>query len=453
MEKKKLISKRKLIVFVIIIFVLITTVLLVSKLFIPMSKYKNGERAFENGDFEASEKFFLEAGEYKDAADKAIIASNAGHYMKAEEYFKLEKYSEAVEEYELANGYLDAQEKSINADRAYHYEKAEQFLKNENYSDALKEYQLAIGYKDAENKAEETNKAYHYQKAEEFLKEEYYLQAIEEYELSLGYDNSKDRIKECYYYAGIAKMNAAEYEDAIAFFENADNYEDSNQKLIESNYLYGKKLFVNKSFTKSEKYLEAAGDYEIAKGLLNAAKGEEYLHSNNISKALEFYNKVPSNCTIEGYDIQGRKNNLNKLKVFSDICGTWKATSNYISVKNIWNYDGRWDSWYIDETIPSQSLTIKCVVNNDNTVTVTGKVYFYVYNNYSSLKVYCQASSTSRSFEWKNVTSIPRSTNIDNDTTLTYSNGVFKISYSKTDNYSVNFHNVYSSTVTYGKKE
>ena len=42
----------------------------------------------------------------------------------------------------------------------------------------------------------------------------------------------------------IEKMNANEYEDAIALFEDADGYDDANQKLCESNYQYGKELFI-----------------------------------------------------------------------------------------------------------------------------------------------------------------------------------------------------------------
>ena len=446
-------KNKNIIRYVILAAVAIIAVLLVTKFLLPSMNYSAGEKAFETADYELAEQKYTAAGDYKDAAEKAVLSSKAAHYQKAEALVAEEKYADAKTEYDMAEDYQDASAKAIEAGKAAHYQNAEALLEEKKLLDAAKEYELAGDYKDAGEKAAETARAGHYEQAESYMANKDYEAAITEYEASNGYESAADKIKECGYQAGVVKLDAGEYEAAIALLEKAQGYDGAGEKLDEANYLQGEKLFLAGDYAKASEYLDAAGEYGFAYSLSNAAQGELSLADDDLGSAVEYYQNVSDGCVIEGFDVQGRRNAIMNLSNFAAISGTWRATSNYIEVKNIWNYDGSWDSWYIDETDSGQKLKIECKLNDDNTVTVKGKVSFYKFSDYSTLAKYCNAHMTTKSFEWEDATSIPASTDLDSYTTLKYSNGAFYLSYSERDDYSVNFHNVYSSSVTYGSKD
>ena len=81
-------------------------------------------------------------------------------------------------------------------------------------------------------------------------------------------------------------------------------------------------------------------------------------------------------------------------------------------------------------------------------VTVNGEVEFYRFTDYSSLKEYCKATKTSKTFSITKVAQMPASHVIDGDTTLLFKNNIFELSYYVKDNYSVSFTNMYTSRVT-----
>ena len=114
----------------------------------------------------------------------------------------------------------------------------------------------------------------------------------------------------------------------------------------------------------------------------------------------------------------------------------------------MWKYDGRWDSWYIDQT-SNEYIDISLKLNNDGSFDISGKAMFYVYDDFSSLAKYVKTKSKIKTFSFKNVYDIPNETWLDSETKFSYSNGTYKIDYYVEDNYSTNFYNIYKTTITY----
>lgn len=113
---------------------------------------------------------------------------------------------------------------------------------------------------------------------------------------------------------------------------------------------------------------------------------------------------------------------------------------------------GSWDSWYYDydNLIHSQTIELRCYFEQDNEVTIKGEACFYCFDDYSSLKEYCKAHATYRSFTISNLKEIPSTYSIDSNTTLKYADGIFSIDYFMRYDYSVNFYSTDTSKVTYG---
>ena len=218
---------------------------------------------------------------------------------------------------------------------------------------------------------------------------------------------------------------------------------------------YGCSLFDKKDYSSATTQFEKAGDYSDAKTYVTACalmNAEELLNDGHFNDAQTAFNKLPQDFTFSNISVSKRVSDINNASVFGAISGKWSASKNYIESRNIYTRTGSWDSWYIDKTISDQSLEVYCFLNSDNTVTIKGSVSFYRFTDYSSLSAYCNATQTTKSFTISNVKSIPSSYNIDDNTVIKYSNGMFSITYSVRDNYSSHFYNLYNSSVTFGDK-
>lgn len=195
--------------------------------------------------------------------------------------------------------------------------------------------------------------------------------------------------------------------------------------------------------------MEDAADLCTACDYLTA---EEHYQNGELNTAKKLFEALPKDYSYKnGAKVGVRLERLEKFKSFAALCGTWKVTDNYIESKNVYNRSGSWSNWYYDGVLTDQSITIRCVINSDDTVTVNGEVEFYRFTDYSSLKEYCKATKTSKTFSITKVAQMPASHVIDGDTTLLFKNNIFELSYYVKDNYSVSFTNMYTSRVTYGK--
>ncbi len=258
------------------------------------------------------------------------------------------------------------------------------------------------------------------------------------------------------YCDGMVAYNAEDYATAVTQLEASSSEIDHVADFLPQVYFeYGKALLDDEYFASAIKYFEKAGEYPEAKTYVTGAallRAESTFRDGELNNAKKEFAALPQDFSFEGIKVADRVKALNNASAFMAICGEWTATSNYIESRNVYKSSGSWDCWYIDGTMSSQKLEIRCVMNDDGTFTIKGKVSFYRFTDYSSLKAYCQATSTTRNFTISNVTKMPSSYKIDSNTTLYYSNGKFSLEYYVRDDYSVNFYNKYTSSVTYGKR-
>ena len=347
-------------------------------------------------------------------------------YLKNDdEYYKIQykvKLSEAIELYKNQN-YIETIEtlkeikntdneviKKINDCK---YELGKQYFEQKQYSKSI-EYLNEVKEK---SDIEELKDKAHYNLALEILSDKDYTKAMEE----------------------IKKVNNKELEGL-----------EKTRKQI--HYEYGKYFLNRGDYNGGISQLEQAKDYEDAKTLVNFAyieKAEKLIKENKLGEARSIYNYLEESIEHDGIKVLERKKQLNNAESMINATGKKYASKSYCESRNVWKYDGRWENWFIDKPDSYEYIDTILKLNNDGTYTLSGRAYFYAFNNFSTLQKYCNADIISKNIEIKNISSIPAKYNIDEYTTLLFSNGKFKIQYNKKDDYSTNFYNVYSSSITY----
>ena len=443
---------------------------------IPYMRYSNGNKAFEEGKYFEAEAFYKEAGSFQDAADKAVLSAHAGHYQNGARAFEFGNYTEANEEFTLAGDYEDAAQRATESVWAEHYETAMSYFDAKQLPEALEEFKQSETYQDASEMVKQCN----YLLGNQYLKDKKYKTAAKYYGAAKDYSDASDKLMkaaktlmdnkkyeqaaDAYSYADTAKaakyeaynrgmvsLSNKKYTDAIKYFKTAGDVKNAPKKLKQSNFKQGVKLFASKKYKEAQSYFKAAGDYKYAKSMVNACKAEQKLANNEFNAAYKLYKKVSSKISVKGCNVAKRRKLVLKYKAFANISGVWASTKNYIETKNVHYSTGLWDSWYIDENDPYQTLEITCILNSKGKMTIKGEVSFYKYSDFSILAKYNTARITYKSFQKKNITKIPSTIKIDKYTKLKYSGGKFRLYYKEKDPYSVYFYNIYRSNITYGK--
>lgn len=408
----------------------------------PTIHYNKGIKLFDSGEFSASAEQFLAAGNYKDALSKAKVATAAQNYTDGVAEFESGNYMEAVECFGNAGNYEDAAARVVEAQYGVHYKNGEDAFACGNYAVAISEFGEAKTFKDAKDQVLAST----YALADKSEKIERYEDAIEGFNSLGSYSDAKERV----FAIGLSRLAAKDYTLAKKAFETGST--DKSEDYY--NYTQGKSLFEENKYSSAKSYF-AKCNVENAEELCTACDyliAEEHYQDGELNTAKKLFESLPKDYSYNnGVKVSTRLENLEKYKSFVALCGTWAPTDNHIESRNIYKRTGSWDSWYIDDIVSDQSITIKCIINNGASVTVKGEVEFYRFTDYSSLKEYCNATKTTKTFTIQNITKIPAAFAIDSNTTLNFANNTFSISYYVKDEYSVSFYNTYSSRVTFGK--
>lgn len=267
-------------------------------------------------------------------------------------------------------------------------------------------------------------------------------------------NDTADLLDKAYYNLSLQYLNNKEYSKALEEISKIENkeYENLQNTKQKIHYEYGKYFLSRDDYNGGISQLEQAKDYEDANTLVNNAyieKAEKYIKDGKIQEAKNIYDYLPNEVEYNGIKVSDRKSQLNKIASIINSTGKKYATKSYCESRNVWKYDGRWENWYIDTPDSSEYIDTSLKLNDDGTFDLSGKVYFYAFNDFSSLQKYCNAKIISRTINIKNINSIPSTYDIDENTKLLYSKGIFSIKYSKRDDYSTNFYNLYNSSVTF----
>ena len=144
-------------------------------------------------------------------------------------------------------------------------------------------------------------------------------------------------------------MNSKDYEGAAECFEKAGSFSDATTKLATCRFITAEAFY--------------------ADGSLNTAK--------------KIYEKLPATFSYNGVTVAERLDTLEKFKAYLPLCGTWSASDSSNTIKTI-----RSGSRYYWSRKPGSSqgeITIKCIINDDGTVTIRGSVRFQRYTNFSDV--------------------------------------------------------------------
>ncbi len=338
------------------------------------------------------------------------------YYNKAAENFDKKNYEQAVKYYSKNPEYKDTKKK---LDVAY-FEYAKQLIEKGKYAEALKNLSLT------NNKEKENYVSY--AQAEKNVEEKNFDDAIEAF-FELGdFLNSEEELNRAYYLKAEDLLENKKYKDAIDNYKKAKKYEDSENKINVCNFLLA----------------------------------EENYQAGKLYDAQKKFKKLPKDFEYNGLKVSERLDTLEKYKSFVDLSGTWKGSKGKYEVRQIWKYDGSWESWYNSF---SSSFEITCVIKGDGSVKVSGNPTFYSYVNYSTLGYAVNEKEFDAPIDFtvkkgkkipsKLVSSYPSAFAPDGTvgkTTLTYSSGKIKLSFTLNDTaYSQDFTNKYTSKITFKK--
>lgn len=391
-----------------------------------------------------------------------IVASLIKKYIYPQKYieainnnYDLEQYSEVskyISKLDILNNYLkNDKQKYETIQYKVKFSQALILFENNQFEESLNSL-LEIEIKDDLINAKINDCKYELGKIS--LEAKQYDQALKYFQEVTSKDDINDLLDSIYSKLALKYLKENKYTDALTEInktinKNTENYQNIKKQIY---YEYGKHQLDSNDYNGAIYNLQQAQDYEDSTTLINNAyirKAEQYIKSRNLQEAKKIYDSLSSDLEYNGIKVIDRKNQLNKLANLINITGKKYATKTYCESRNVWKYDGRWKNWYIDTSDSSEYIDTELILNDDGTATLKGTAYFYAFNNFSSLSQYCQAKIVSRQIEIKNITSMPSTFEIDENTKLLYSKGTFTIKYSERDNYSTSFYNMYISTVTY----
>ena len=200
-----------------------------------------------------------------------------------------------------------------------------------------------------------------YELGKEYLKDEQYDKAIEYLQEVRDKEDLNDLLDKAHYNLAIKYSENNEHNKAVNEIVKVKNkkYKGLEKTKKRLHYEYGMYCFNNEDYNGAVSQFELASDYKDAKTRTNNAyilQAEELIDENKYGEAKVIYDYIPSNAEYEGIKASVRKKQLNNIKSILDDVGTKYATKTYCETRNIWKYDGRWDSWYIDKPSSSEYM-------------------------------------------------------------------------------------------------
>lgn len=225
----------------------------------------------------------------------------------------------------------------------YYYYKGISMLALLNYNEAIKDFQLAVFYK------KDYNDAY-LKLADTFYASKDYKSAVENYAICVN--NKYDELY-CYMKTGYAYKALNSRKEAIDAFTNALSIDQNNfDAYKERGNLYHQIPYYDKSLDDGLKAVEIKDDEEVWQRL-----SDDYMHLNQLSKAMESINKTISinSKNFEAYRQRGLLNLKlsNTDKAYSDfntmVSLNGSSTDAYvlrgISLKNLQKYNDSYDDF------------------------------------------------------------------------------------------------------------
>lgn len=207
----------------------IITVFMVINVIIPFAsdkytqyQYRNAVETGEEGDYIQAISILEKLGDYEDSEEKV---EDFKIRLKYEEAIKLGEngaYEKAIQLFNELNGYANSEELVLQQQ----YNIAKKNTDEGQYKEAEELFEQLGEYEDAKDKAKEAGELY----ARELLSIGNYEEAVLYYE---KYNLNDENYKECCYNVALEKQKQEDFEQAFKYWEKAEGYKDSSERLIE----------------------------------------------------------------------------------------------------------------------------------------------------------------------------------------------------------------------------
>lgn len=376
----------------------------------------------------------------------AINSMPSVQYGKAEKAFANHQYAKAVKCYAAAGDYEDAAEKLKEAKILEGYTYGKQEFEKGNYEAAMKKLIVAKEYKDA--------KEILLKIGEELTKSGDYKNAVEAFDNTASVSNVYKA-----YAKGMLAVSESDYKNAVKFFEKAGDILDAKKQLQEAAYTYANNEFRAKIYDIAGEYFKKADSFKNAKNFENASfllLANKCMKEGKLAQAKEYLENVDAAYSYDGISRDTLWNKLTKNANWVNLSGKWYSISGSAETscksRDLW-YDG--GSWTSEIGNGDYDLDISCVLNDDDTVTVSGKGEILVYTNWSTVQVGLRYDMNHNvSFEKTiPVSKFNEPIWIDSNTSLKLGTDKINLNYTYDDtNATVSFIYKYTTNITYGNK-
>ena len=430
---------------------LVLTIVIICVLLSPFGQYKMGMSAYNKQKYESAVKHFQAAGSYRDAPARLADATLAWNYKLASDAMLTEDYATAVEKFSLIPGYLDADEKLVLAQTCYHYQQGGELFEAGDYLSAAEQFALVSDYQDAAIK--ETDCYYAYASATEASGD--YAAAAEYYGMASDKEDSAERIYYCgralieagnyseaadvladtdfedaadwrWYALGWSTYESGNYSAAENYFRSSSGIEDSDSMRIDSAYHAGIDKIESGEYDDAKAYFEISSGYEDSDEMILNCRlmlAEEEYDKGNLNSARDAFLELPEDLVYNDISVSERLATLEEYSEYVDLCGRWESTSGTMTSARYMTYTS--SGWTLDIE-DNYYITIRCVIEDDGSITIKGSISYDVFNGYSSVRDYMIYYWDHRSYDFTiEDVSLSDTWDIRSTATLSYSNGSF----------------------------
>lgn len=406
----------------------------------PFGQYNLGISALNKGNYASAVKHLTSAGAYRDAQYHLVEANNAWNYQLAQQAFSAGDYATAIEKCTLIPGYLDADDLLVLAETNNHYQQGDALYTSGDYLSAVDEFAQVPDFQDSQERIFNCGmrllEAGDYENAADVF-------SRSDFEGAEGYEK---------YASGMKNYLDGNYFAAALYFRDASGVEDSAELLIESSYYCGVDKLEAGSYDAAREYFITAAGYEDANALkvdCDLMLAEEEFREGNLYTAQSAFQSLPADLEYNGVSVSERLALLEQYSEYVNICGKWEVTSGTMETIQSGTYYADGWSYEFNPTRDNDSITIRCVIHDDGTVTINGNARYMVFTNYSTVRDFVRTSDRNYNFSIDG-TSLSGEWQIRDTATLTFRDGVFHIVDVETDTPYSRITETYTTDIYFG---
>lgn len=339
---------------------------------------------------------------------------------------------------------------------AVNYSTAQKSFEKGDYEKAIECFSKDLEYKESKTKLDEV----YFEYGKKLIKDKKHKEALE----AFGKTTNQNAPKYVAYTEALIKVENKAFTEAINEFAALGEFEDSKELVTSTTYLYAEHLMETANYSKAKENYGKIKEYKDSAEkivLSDFMDAEKKYSEGSLAEAQKIFKTIDPTFEHNGVKVSDRLAKLTEYKTFVNMTGTWNGNGKH-EVRQYWKYDYSWDGW---EGSYTTAITVKCIIQEDGSVKITGDAGFYSYTDYSSLSYLLKDKyvEVPINLTVKKGEKIPSTLEkypaliAANGTigyaTLTYSGGKYKLSFKLDDkNHSQSFRELYTSKITYSKK-